>query len=588
MTRFLLILLLFTFFVWANNETIKIGVLAKRGSTVTFKKYNETAKYLSEHIPGFKFVIVPIPFNNIFNVVEHKSVDFILANSGFYVELEYRFGVQRITTLVNKHISGASLKTFGGVIFTHMDNVNKFNTLEDIKGHTFLAVNEHSFGGWQTAWREISEAGIDVKDDIKLSFSGTHDKTVYDVLAKKYEVGTVRTDTLERMTLEGKIDLSEVHIINRKYYDDFPFMISTELYPEWPFAKLKHTSDSLSKQVAIALMNMRADDSAAKASSISSWGTPLSYQPVHDCFKELEIPPYFHEIKFLDAVEKYWVWIFVVSFFAVSGVSMFLYQLRLTNNLRNTQDELVQTEKMASLGRLVAGISHEINTPIGIGVTAASHLKKEVQSFKKEFENESLTKSNFLEYIDHFSQSSGLILANLDRAAQLIQSFKQVSVDQSSDGIRTFDLKEYLNEIVLSLRPMLKAKNPMITINCPDAVKITSYPGAFYQVISNLIMNSMIHGFSERDDGKVTIDVEYYQHHLLIRYKDNGKGMSPTDIKKVFDPFFTTRRGFGGSGLGTHIVFNLVTQKLQGAITAQSEKGEGLTYIMHFKGIKDV
>ena len=200
MIRTLSFLLIFQAYILAEPTTIKIGVLAKRGIEHTHKKWDETARFLSKAIPSKRFEIVPIPFNDIFREVENKSIDFMLANSGFYVELEYKYGVQRITTLVNKHISGLTQKEFGGVIFTHKDNAKRFESLENVKGTVFGAVNPRSFGGWQMGWRELLENGIG-QDDILLEFEGTHDKVVYAVLNKKVEVGTVRTDTLDRMAL---------------------------------------------------------------------------------------------------------------------------------------------------------------------------------------------------------------------------------------------------------------------------------------------------------------------------------------------------------------------------------------------------
>jgi len=575
--------------LFANEPTVKIGVLAKRGSEISHKRWDATAQYLSKQIPEHSFEIIPIDFKDIFETVAKGKVDFILANSGYYVVLESQYGAQRITTLVNKHITGLAQKEFGGVLFTHIDNKDRFNTIEDIRDSRFGAVNKNSLGGWQMAWRELVENDIDKDKDLtSLTFLGTHDKVVYSVLNKQVDVGTVRTDTLERMTLEDKIDLNLVHIIDPKSYDNFPFLISTKLYPEWPLAKLKHTSDELSKQVAIALMQMSSSCDAAIQARIDGWSTPLSYQPVHACFKVLEIPPYFQPIEFWKVIDKYKFWIVFYLFGAIAGISMLVYQIRLTSFLKKTQNELVQTEKMAALGRLVAGIAHEVNTPIGIGVTAASHLKKEIKIFNENYKNESLTKNTFEDFIETSVQSSDILLNNLERAANIIQNFKQVSVDQSSDKIRSFFLKEYLESIIINLKPSLKQSYPLIEILCPQSLQIESNPGAFYQIFTNLIMNSVIHGFEEKEEGHIIIEVHPKGNDIEIIYKDDGKGMSKENLSKIFDPFFTTRRSLGGSGLGTHIIYNLVTQKLHGTITAKSEEDEGLTFIMYFKGIKHV
>lgn len=587
--KYIMVLMLFFGLLQSSEKIIKVGVLAKRGDMITLKKWEPTASYLTKSIPGYKFKIIPLSFAHIFNAVEQNKIDFILANPGFYVELEYKYGIRRISTLVNKHISGINQEEFGGVIFTHIDNKEKFKDLDSLKNSNFAAVNEKSLGGWQMAWRELKENGIDVKSDFKsLTFEGTHDKVVEAVLNKKVDVGTVRTDTLERMAFEGKIKLEDFFIIHQTKHDNFTFMCSTRLYPEWPISKLKSTSENLSKQVAIALMKMKPTDKAALAAKIEGWSTPLIYQPVHDCFKELEIAPYYSSMKIIDVIENYWEWILFYLIGGVAGISMLIYQLRLTRYLKNTQNELVQTEKMASLGRLVAGVAHEINTPIGVSVTAASHLNKETKKFKKDYKSENVTQQSFENYIATSAQSSDIILKNLERAANMIQNFKQISVDQSSDEIRDFYLEEYLQSIIESLKPTMKNMKNEVILLCDSNIKIESNPGVFSQIFSNLIINSILHGFENDPDGQISIEVKQNNKELTIIYKDNGKGVDKDNLGKIFDPFFTTKRGKGGSGLGTHIIYNLVTQKLNGTIEADSVVGSGLTFTMHFKGMKYV
>jgi len=587
--RYLILLFLLAGTLFSNDNTVKIGVLAKRGIEQTLNKWNPTAQYLTKVIKNKKFEIVPISFDNLFNYIEDKKVDFILTNSGFYVELEYKYGVQRITTLVNKHLSGLSQKKFGGVIFSHIDNEKLFSSIVDVKGANFVAVNEKSLGGWQMAWRELAENGIDRENDFaSLNFKGTHDDVVYSILNKNADVGTVRTDTIERMAMEGKIDINKIHVINAKEYEGFPFLTSTRLYPEWPLAKLKHTSDSLSKEVVIALMQMKSTSDAAIKASIIGWSTPLSYQSVHACFKFLKISPYYQEIKILEVIEKYLYWIIFYFLLASVAIGMLVYQIRLTKYLKHAQKELVQTEKMASMGRLVAGVSHEVNTPIGIAVTAASHLKNEVEKFENDYTTGELTQSSFESFIQTSIKSSDYILLNIERAVKLIQNFKNISVDQSSNDIREFDIKEYLEEIITSLHPKIKKTSHKVIIKCDNGLRINSNPGVLYQIFSNLIFNSLIHGFDNIENGHILIEVNSSYKYLYITYMDDGKGVSADGLKKIFDPFYTTKRSSGGSGLGTHIIYNLVTQKLGGKITVDSKENKGLVYTMIFKGINYV
>lgn len=248
------------------------------------------------------------------------------------------------------------------------------------------------------------------------------------------------------------------------------------------------------------------------------------------------------------------------------------------DELSNAQMRLVQSEKMAALGGLVAGVAHEINTPAGVGITAASYLSEKIAYCRELYDSGKLKRSNFESFLQVAYESSNIIVSNLQRAADLIRSFKQVAVDQSNDEQRHFDLKQYIEEVLVSLRPKLKGTRHEVVFNCPEEVYITSYPGAFSQIITNFIINSLVHGFEGTQGGKMTIDVDVNSSALMLRYRDNGKGIPEDYLMKIFDPFFTTKRGQGGSGLGMHIVHNLVTQLLNGKIECVSTVGDGVMF----------
>jgi len=248
--------------------------------------------------------------------------------------------------------------------------------------------------------------------------------------------------------------------------------------------------------------------------------------------------------------------------------------------LKQTQNQLIESEKMAALGGLVAGISHEINTPVGVSVTAASHLQYKIKQYIQQYQGNTLTREDFELFIDTAQNSSQLILDNLDRAASLIRSFKQIAVDQTHDEARRFNLKTYLSEILLSLQPELKKYQPSTVINCVDDLELHSYPGVISQIITNLVMNSLIHGFEDmgKQQKHINIDITSSSQLVTLCYRDNGKGISTDHANKIFEPFFTTKRNQGGSGLGMHIVYNLVSQTLGGSITCQSQSGEGIFF----------
>jgi len=246
--------------------------------------------------------------------------------------------------------------------------------------------------------------------------------------------------------------------------------------------------------------------------------------------------------------------------------------------LKEAQENLIVSEKMAALGGLVAGIAHEINTPVGIGITASSYLQKKTEEFSEIYKESLMKKSDLEKFIETANESLPLITQNLVRAGELINSFKRVAVDQSTEEKRIFKLNEYLHEILLSLKPKLKQKAIEVKVICDENIQINSYPGFFSQILSNFIINSLIHGFEDKDKGKIVIETILQKHHLRIEYTDDGKGISEEHISKIFDPFYTTNRGGGSTGLGLNIVYNIVKSKLNGNISCRSQIGNGVTF----------
>lgn len=256
--------------------------------------------------------------------------------------------------------------------------------------------------------------------------------------------------------------------------------------------------------------------------------------------------------------------------------------------LRRTQSQLAQAEKMASLGTLVAGVAHELNTPIGVAVTAASTLHTRTNDFLKRYREGGLKKSELEAYLETAQMGADLTLRNMQRAADLIQSFKRVAVDQTSDEQREFNLGQYLYEIVTSLQPMLKGRGAQIMVSVPSDISFRSYPGALSQIITNLVQNSVKHGFEDyQADAVMTITVKSPKGkaddtpEVVIEFADNGRGIPEAILPRIFDPFFTTKPGEqGGTGLGLNIVYNLVTQKLGGKLQCFSEINVGTRFIM--------
>ncbi len=259
--------------------------------------------------------------------------------------------------------------------------------------------------------------------------------------------------------------------------------------------------------------------------------------------------------------------------------------------LEQTQEQLVESKKMASLGGLVAGVAHEINTPLSNAVIASTHLKEEAAIINQSVEKGEITRSQLIEFLSSTNTACSLLYNNLMRAANLIQSFKKVAVDQSTQNKHLFNAKSYTEEVLLSIRPKFKATNIHIDLKCEKELRIEADPGSYAQILSNLLMNSLSHGYDAGGKGIINITIrrlpkehpEQKSHDLTdlqILYSDDGKGMTEETVKQMFEPFFTTQRNTGGTGLGMHIIYNLVTQTLGGKITVKSKQGEGVQFLL--------
>jgi PAS domain S-box-containing protein len=250
------------------------------------------------------------------------------------------------------------------------------------------------------------------------------------------------------------------------------------------------------------------------------------------------------------------------------------------DRLNQTQTELVQSEKMASLGSLVSGFSHEVNTPIGIAVTASSLVSDELNTLVNLYQNGTMARSHLESFFEKADEGLQMLVKNLNRASELIGSFKQVAVDQASEALRTVNLSHYLQEVIRSLQPRIKRARVEVTIKAHEELNLTTYPGSIAQILTNLVINSITHAFEQTATPKILICVENSttSDSVKLIYQDNGCGMSEEISKHIFDPFFTTRRDEGGSGLGMNIVYKLITQKLNGKISCNTSQNNGTRF----------
>ena len=247
--------------------------------------------------------------------------------------------------------------------------------------------------------------------------------------------------------------------------------------------------------------------------------------------------------------------------------------------LREAQASLVEAEKFAALGSLVAGVAHEVNNPVGISLTVASSLSRRCESFAAGLAEGQLRRSQLAEFVDGTRDAAGQLVANLQRAGELVQSFKQVAVDRTHAERRTFDLRETTEQIAASLRSGVKRRRLVLEVEVPEGLTFDSYPGPYGQVLTNLFLNAAAHAYGEGESGLIRIAARpLVDGQVEITFRDEGRGMPDEVLRRVFEPFFTTRRGEGGTGLGLHIVYNLVTRRLGGRITVRSQVGAGTEF----------
>lgn len=620
---------------YTPEQSIKIGVLAERGVKRCREKWEPTVEYLGRTIQGYTFELVPMDSDEIFPAVEKQQVDFVLVNSSYYVQLEMLYGVSRLATLKNLWL-GKSYTNYAGVIFTRADRED-IKEICNLKDKTFMAVDEQSFGGWQMAWYELKVNGIDPhKDFASLSFGGTHDAVVHAVRNGKVDAGTVRSDTLEDMETEGKIKLADFHVIRSHdcpLGEEFPFVHSTHHYPEWPMANLKHTSISMAEKVLAALLNMPADSAAAKAANCTGWTVPNHYQSVHNCLKKLHVGPYkdYGKVTVGQITRQYWSWlagiavlgsmIAIFTFYTTTlnarlrqsitdrkkteeAITTAYEQLKQSNmELKEVQSQLVQNEKLASIGQLAAGVAHEMNTPVGFVAgnfqTLESHLKKILGLFamhdKLAGQVETSENPQIRTIVDGIGQfrddmQIDFILEDikrlfddsregLDRTIEIIQNLRDFSRIDQPGSRDECDLNEGIKSTLVVAGNEIKYDADVKT-EFSELPLFFCHSGQINQVLLNILVNaSQAIKSQERDDrGTITIRTYASDDGSVCEISDDGPGIPPDILSKIFDPFFTTKPPGKGTGLGLSVSYGIVVNKHNGELLVDSTVGEGTKF----------
>lgn len=546
---------------------IRIATLAFRGKENALKRWNPVADFLGKSIPNRNFHIIPLTLDEMRRAVQEKDIDFVLSNPGNYVFLESSFGVTRLATLRPERTVLVD-NVFGAVIFTQSTR-DDIRTLDDLAGKSFMAVQKTAFGGFQMAWSEMKAAGIDPFSDLKpMRFIGfPQDQIVHAVLNGEVDAGTVRTGVLEGMAHDGRINLANIRVLAPKDAEDFPYMLSTRLYPEWPFAKLRHTSKELAQKVVVALLGMELNNPAAIASRISGWTVPLDYLPVHETLRELRISPYDAPVKITveNLIGQYWHWLVfagvlltIAVFWGVRVeylVSQRTRELSLANReltrqiaerkrlediAQRRQNELAHISRVNTMGELAASLAHEINQPLSAISNYAQGCVRRLQDIQ----------------IDDASGTEAILGAmkrvssEAERAGEVIRRIRAM-VRKSEPSMENLNINPLVLEAVEISSAEIGHHNAEITLDLrADLPPVTVDRVQIQQVLLNLIGNGL-EAISNINGPRhlFIVTAQNETDELVISVRDNGTGVSQDNLERMFEPFFSTKSKGMGMGL---------------------------------------
>ncbi|WP_417583834.1 HD domain-containing phosphohydrolase [Nitrincola sp.] len=322
---------------------VSIGVLSLRGDAKVTEAWQPMLEHLNQTLPEHQFELVPLGFDEVHLATRQRKVDFIIANSSFFVKLEKLYGASAVATFYTRNADAVAINKFGGVIFSNVDS-DDIRLLSDLKGKRIAAVDPSSFGGWQTGLRELHHHGLTASSFRELTFLQTHDAVVNAVQQGDADVGFIRTGTLEQMALENTIQLSDFFVLAERNVVGFPYRLSTALYPEWPLAKLPHVADTLAMEVAIALFNMPESTLVFHSAYGAGWTLSQNYQPVHELLRELKLEPYtyLNNLTLIDTLQRYWQYLLITLLVLIASAVVLLYVVHMNRRLQSQQGTLSQ------------------------------------------------------------------------------------------------------------------------------------------------------------------------------------------------------------------------------------------------------
>lgn len=570
-------------------ETWRIGVLAFRGNDNAFDRWQATANYLGKSVAPEHFEIVPLSLDEVETAISNGSIDFILTNTGNYVEMEVAHGVSRIATMKNS-FAGKIFTRFGAVIFTRADR-KTINSLKDLRGQRFQAVDENGFGGFRMAWRELKHQGVDPYSDFsELKFNGfPQDDVVYAVIDGRADAGTVRADVLLMMESEGKFNLADIKILNVQSYPDYPINSSTPLYPSWPFSKLSHTPPEIAERVAAALLQMTQESAAAKSAGIAGWTIPLDYQPVHELLMDLQVGPYenLRHLNWALVLEKYGpiVALLMLSFVVLTYLTLSLgaanKKLRATDlELRLHRDKLAEMVQGATIdivkardqalnaseakSHFLASMSHELRSPLRAINTQASQVREIAAEHNL---------TTCCAHLDNIAIASTHLL-------QLIDDLLDLTLTETGSlslELQPADVELLIKDIIDPFRDIAKKQHNTLTLNIAENLgSINVDVHRVSKVLNNVVSNAC--KFTCNGEIKFDARVDRRAHQEFVRFtiSDSGKGIAENAKTAIFEPFKSAEIHDGTEGLGVGLaIAKAYCERMGGDISVKSTAGIG-------------
>jgi two-component system, LuxR family, sensor histidine kinase TtrS len=554
------------------------------------------AEYLSSRIENKNFEIIPLRLADLRQATMKGEIDYVFTNSGQYVELEEAVGISRIVTL-KKAITGGISNVFGAVIFIRADRTD-IQTLKDLKGKVFAAVAPGAFGGFQMAWREFKSADIDPFKDFKdLRFMGfPQDDIVFAIRDGLVDAATVRTEVLETMGDEDKINIENFRVLNMRKLKNSSMRLSTRLYPEWPLAAMPHVASELSEQIALALLSLNSDSPEMLATGYTGWTVPLDYKPIHDLFRDLELGPYARgKIGLLDILRRHWEWVVFVSVMLfmvilhgirteylvqrrtreLSGVNQELEhqiqeRLNAEQQVRQHEAELAHVSRVSVIGEMTSGLAHELRQPLAA-------IRNYAEGGIRRLERKNGDGSGIGEALGQIAEQAG-------RAAQIIARVRGY-MRKREPRREVVDMNKAVEEAVNFFKHDAGKNAIHIELNLmPDLPGVMGDMIEIEQMIINLGRNAIDAmapapdgiGEGSRHQDRLEISTKVAETGVMVRISDTGPGLGDEEMDNVWQPFMTTKEN--GLGLGLAICRS-IAEAHGGRIWAEPAPIGGLSVI---------